>query len=89
MVILIAYFIPVKDTGNIILSLGFIRMPFKNNCRNGLFTIDLMFTVNKQDYMPKEFHRFSTKVRSHLGIITFININVNVLLLDSYSKHEK
>ena len=32
-VILIAYFIPVKDTGNIIL-LGVIRMPFKNNCKN-------------------------------------------------------
>ena len=77
MVILIAYFIPVKDTGNIIL-LGFIRMPFKNNCKNGLFTIELMFTVNKQDYMPREFHRFSMKVRSHFGIIKFMNINVNV-----------
>ena len=37
-----------------------------------------MFTVNKQDYMPRELHRFSMKVRSHSGIIKFININVNV-----------
>ena len=62
-------------------------MPFKNNCRNGLFTIDLMFTVNEHHHMPREFYR-STHVRSHFDIITFINIKINVLQLDFYSKHE-
>lgn len=74
MVILIAYFIPLQDTGRIIL-LGFIRMPLKNNCRHGLFTIDLMFAVNEYHPMPREFHR-SPHLRNHFDIITFINIEI-------------
>ena len=46
-----------------------------------------MFTVNEHHHMPREFYR-STHVRSHFDIITFINIKINVLQLDFYSKHE-
>lgn len=47
---------------------------FKNNSRNGLFTMDLMITVNEYHHMPKEFHR-STHQRNHFDIIALINKN--------------
>lgn len=46
-----------------------------------------MFTVNKHHHMPREFYR-STHRRSHFDIITLINIKINALQLDFYSKHE-
>lgn len=55
--------------------LGFIRISFKNHCRNGLFTIDLMITVNEYHHMPREFHR-SAHLRNHFDIIIFINIKI-------------
>lgn len=68
MVILIACFAVVQGAGRVIL--GFIRMSFKNNCRNALFTIDFMFTANEHHHMTREFHR-STHLRKHFDVTTF------------------
>lgn len=74
MVILIAYLMPAQGTGRILPYALSGCLFKKNNSRNGLFTMDLMITVNEYHHMPKEFHR-STHQRNHFDTIAFINKN--------------